>query len=141
EPEVGLSRVYPEGYSTAHVVGYVGPVSEGDLAELEAPDPVLQIPRFQIGKTGVEQRLEPLLRGQAGNQRIEVSAAGRVMRELSRSEGVTGSELRLTIDQGVQAYAMERMRGDSAAAVVMDVQNGDLVALASSPGFDPNSFV
>lgn len=141
EPEVGLSRVYPEGYSTAHVVGYVGPVSERDLAALEAPDPVLQIPRFQIGKTGVEQRLEPLLRGQAGNQRIEVSAAGRVMRELSRSEGVAGSELRLTIDQGVQAYAMERMRGESAAAVVMDVHNGDLVALASSPGFDPNSFV
>ncbi len=141
EPEVGLSRVYPEGYSTAHVVGYVGPVSESDLARLEAPDPVLQIPRFQIGKTGVEFRLEPTLRGQAGNQRIEVSAAGRVMRELSRTEGIAGREVRLTIDQGVQSYAMERMRGESSAAVVMDVRNGDVLALASSPGFDPNSFV
>ncbi len=141
EPEVGLSRFYPEGYSTAHVVGYVGPVSERDLAALESPDPVLMIPRFQIGKTGVEQRLEPTLRGQAGNQRIEVSAAGRVMRELSRTEGVAGREVRLTIDQGVQSYAMERMRGESSAAVVMDVRNGDVVALASSPGFDPNSFV
>ena len=141
EPEVGLSRVYPQGYSTAHVVGYVGPVSESDLAQLEAPEPVLMIPRFQIGKTGVEQRMEAALRGQAGNQRIEVSAAGRVMRELSRTEGVAGSDLRLTIDQGVQAYAMERMRGESSAAVVMDVRNGDILALASSPGFDPASFV
>jgi penicillin-binding protein 2 len=141
EPEVGLSRVYPEGYSTAHVVGYVGPVSERDLAELESPDPVLMIPRFQIGKTGVEQRLEPTLRGQAGASRIEVSAAGRVMRELSRTEGVAGREVRLTLDQGVQSYAMERMRGESAAAVVIDVRNGDLLALTSSPGFDPNSFV
>ena len=72
-PEVGLSRSYPDAYSTSHVVGYVGPVSESDLAKIEDPDPVLQIPRFQIGKTGVEQRLEPLLRGQAGNMRIEVS--------------------------------------------------------------------
>jgi penicillin-binding protein 2 len=141
ESEVGLSRFYPEGYSTSHVVGYVGPVSERDLAQLEAPEPVLQIPRFQIGKAGAEQRLETVLRGQAGNQRIEISAAGRVMRNLSRTEGVAGREVRLTIDQGVQAYAMERMRGESSAAVVLDVRNGDIVALASSPGFDPNSFV
>ncbi len=56
-PEVGLSRFYPDGEATAHVVGYVGPVSESDLAKIENPDPVLQIPRFQIGKTGVEHRL------------------------------------------------------------------------------------
>jgi penicillin-binding protein 2 len=140
-PEVGLSRQYPDGFNTAHVVGYVGPVSERDLAELETPDPVLQIPRFQIGKTGVEQRLEPVLRGQAGNMRIEVSAAGRVMRELGRVEGTAGKDIQLTIDHGVQAYAMERMAGESAATVVLDVTNGDIVALASAPGFDPNSFV
>ncbi|WP_424932430.1 penicillin-binding protein 2 [Amaricoccus macauensis] len=140
-PEVGLSRFYPEGYSTAHVVGYVGPVSERDLAKLEDPDPLLQIPRFQIGKTGVEQRLEEDLRGEAGNQRIEVSAAGRVMRELGRTEGKAGSETKLTIDQGLQDYAMERMRGESAASVVLNVTNGDIMAIASSPGFDPSSFV
>ena len=140
-PEVGLSRYYPEGYSTAHVVGYVGPVSERDIEKAEEPDPVLQLPRFQIGKTGTEQRLESVLRGEAGTQSIEVSAAGRVMRELDRVEGTAGREVRLTIDQGVQSYAMERMRGESAAAVVMDVLNGDIVALASSPGFDPAKFV
>ncbi len=140
-PEVGLSRFYPDAYSTAHVVGYVGPVSEKDLAELEDPDPVLQIPRFQIGKTGVEQRLEAELRGQAGTTRIEVSAAGRVMRELDRVEGAAGADVQLTIDKGVQNFAMQRMAGESASAVVIDVTNGDIIALASSPGFDPNSFV
>jgi penicillin-binding protein 2 len=140
-PEVGLSRTYPDGLATAHVVGYVGPVSESDLAKLEDPDPLLQIPRFEIGKTGVEHRLEPQLRGQAGTQNIEVSAAGRVMRELSRVEGTSGKDIALTIDAGVQNYAMERMAGLSSAAVVIDVQNGDIIALASAPGFDPNNFV
>ena len=140
-PEVGLSRYYPEGLSTAHVIGYVGPVSERDLEGVETPDPLLQIPRFQIGKAGVEHRLEPQLRGQAGAQRIEVSAAGRVVRELGRVEGAPGQEVRLTIDQGVQRFAMERMLGQSSAAVVIDVRNGDIVALASAPGFDPNKFV
>ena len=140
-PEVGLSRTYPERETTAHVVGYVGPVSERDLAQLENPDPVLQIPRFQIGKTGVETRLEDALRGQAGTQRIEVSAGGRVMRELARTEGTSGQDVQLTIDHDVQAYAMRRMQGESAAAVVLDVVTGDIIALASSPGFDPNSFV
>jgi penicillin-binding protein 2 len=141
EAEVGLSRYYPDAYSTAHVVGYVGPVSERDLADLPEPDPLLQIPRFQIGKTGVEHRLEPALRGQAGTLRIEVSAAGRVMRELGRAEGTPGADVTLTIDKGLQNFAMQRMAGESAAAVVMDVRNGDILALASSPGFDPNSFV
>jgi len=141
EAEVGLSRFYPDGFSTAHVVGYVGPVSEADLAKLEAPDPVLQIPRFQIGKTGVEQRLEDELRGTAGTLRIEVSASGRVMRELGRVEGAPGRDVTLTIDKGLQDYAMRRMAGQSSAAAVIDVTNGDILALASAPGFDPNSFV
>ncbi|PZQ48566.1 MAG: penicillin-binding protein 2 [Rhodovulum sulfidophilum] len=139
--EVGLSRFYPLGRDTGHVVGYVGPVSESDLAKLEDPDPLLRIPRFQIGKTGVEQRLEDTLRGEAGTLRIEVSAAGRVMRELGRVEGTAGQDLTLTLDEGLQRYAMSRMEGESAAAVVIDVANGDIVALASAPGFDPNSFV
>ncbi len=140
-PEVGLSRHYPSGFSTAHVVGYVGPVSETDLAKLQDPDPLLQIPRFQIGKTGVEQRLEAELRGHAGTQKIEVSAGGRVVRELERAEGTPGEDVNLTIDEGLQVYAMERMHDQSSAAVVIDVTNGDIVALASAPGFDANNFV
>ncbi len=140
-PEMGLSRYYPLRRDTAHVVGYVGPVSERDLEALEAPDPVLMIPRFQIGKSGVERMQEDRLRGRAGSQRVEVNAVGRVMRELDRVEGVPGGNVQLTIDAKLQNYALERLHGQSAAAVVMDVTNGDILALASGPSFDPNLFV
>ncbi|MFN3645515.1 MAG: penicillin-binding protein 2 [Gemmobacter sp.] len=141
QPEVGLSRVYPLDLDFAHAVGYVGPVSENDLAQLESPDPVLQIPKFQIGKIGVERRLEDTLRGAAGSRRIEVNAAGRVMRELDRREGDEGADVVLTLDAALQNYARVRMGEESASAVVMDVQNGDIVALVSAPSFDPNLFV
>ena len=139
--EVGLSRRYPLGGDFAHVVGYVGPVSDFDLKHLKDPDPVLQIPRFQIGKVGIENKIERNLRGFAGAQRIEVNATGRVMREIDRQDGQPGTDIGLTIDAGLQNYAQARMEGQSAAAVVMDVSNGDLVALASAPSFDPNKFV
>ncbi len=140
-PEMGLSRYYPLYKDTAHVVGYVGPVSERDLEALEAPDPVLMIPRFQIGKSGVERMQDDVLRGRAGSQRVEVNAVGRVMRELDRVEGTPGGNLHLTIDAKLQNYALERLHGQSAAAVVIDVPTGDILALASGPSFDPNLFV
>ncbi len=140
-PEMGLSRYYPLYEDMAHVVGYVGPVSERDLEALEAPDPVLLIPRFQIGKSGVERMQEDQLRGRAGSQRVEVNAVGRVMRELDRVEGTPGGNLHLTIDAKLQNYAIERLHGLSAAAVVLDATNGDILALASGPSFDPNLFV
>lgn len=141
QPEVGLSRSYPLDHDFAHAVGYVGPVSENDLAQLENPDPVLQIPKFQIGKIGVERRLEDALRGTAGSRRIEVNAAGRVMRELNRREGDQGADVVLTLDAAVQNYARIRMGEESASAVVMDVETGDLLAVVSAPSFDPNLFV
>ncbi|MCU0816493.1 MAG: penicillin-binding protein 2 [Cypionkella sp.] len=140
-PEVGLSRLYPRDTDFAHVVGYVGPVSERDLEGLDSPDPLLTIPKFQIGKIGVERWLEDHLRGSAGTKRIEVNAVGRVMRELERQEGTPGADIRLTIDADVQNFAQARMGSESAATVVMDVTNGDILAIASSPSFDPNLFV
>lgn len=140
-PEVGLSRHYPRDTDFAHVVGYVGPVSEADLAKLDAPDPLLTTPQFQIGKIGVETWMEGQLRGQAGSRRVEVNALGRVMRELDRQEGDAGADLRLTIDADVQNYVQARLGEESAAAVVMDVETGDLRAIVSSPSFDPNLFV
>ncbi|WP_121063220.1 penicillin-binding protein 2 [Chachezhania antarctica] len=140
-PEVGLTRFYPQAEDFAHVVGYVGPVSDYDLSKLEDPDPVLKIPRFQIGKMGVESRNEELLRGRAGTKRVEVNATGRVMRELSRREGEAGADLQLTIDADLQRYVQARLGQESASAVVMDVQNGDLRAIVSSPSYDPNLFV
>jgi penicillin-binding protein 2 len=140
-PEMGLSRHYPMLGDFAHVVGYVGPVSEADLERIENPDPVLQIPKFQIGKVGVERQLEDRLRGEAGSRRIEVNVVGRVMRELDRREGTPGADVRLTIDARLQNYAQARMGEDSASAVVMDVATGDLLAIASAPSYDPNLFV
>jgi penicillin-binding protein 2 len=139
--EVGLSRYYPRGIDTAHVVGYVGPVSDYDLSQIENPDPLLRIPRFQIGKTGAEAKLEPILRGSAGTRRIEVNALGRVLRELDREEGVAGADVQLTLDARLQAYVEARMEGESAAAVVMDCETGDLRAVGNAPSFDPNLFV
>ena len=140
-PEVGLSRVYPRRGDFAHVVGYVGPVSERDLARYETPDPVLRIPRFQIGKVGIEARHEEVLRGRAGAKRVEVNAVGRVMRELDRREGTPGADMQLTVDSKLQSYIQARLGEESASVVVMDVQNGDLLGIASSPSYDPNKFV
>jgi len=140
-PEVGLSRVYPQGSDFAHVLGYVGPVSDYDLSKIEDPEPVLMIPRFQIGKVGVETKLEPLLRGKAGAKRVEVNAAGRVMRELDRQEGTRGSDVQLTIDAALQGYVQARLSKESASAVIIDCDTGDLLACASAPSFDPNLFV
>ncbi|HEU0222798.1 MAG TPA: penicillin-binding protein 2, partial [Paracoccaceae bacterium] len=140
-PEVGLSRFYPDAPATGHVVGYVGPVSEADLEAETDPDPLMQIPRFQIGKTGVEKLAEADLRGEAGISRIEVNSVGRVMRELDRSEGVAGANLQLSLDLALQRFALDRLEGESGAAVVMDVSNGDLLVATSAPGFDANLFV
>jgi penicillin-binding protein 2 len=140
-PEVGLSRHYPLLGDFAHVVGYVGPVSEKDLEGVEKPDPLLLIPRFQIGKIGVERWLESDLRGGAGTRQIEVNAVGRVMRELSREEGIAGADVTLTLDARVQNFVQARLGEESAACVIMDVQTGDLIAAASAPSFDPNLFV
>jgi penicillin-binding protein 2 len=140
-PEVGQSRVYPRREDFAHVVGYVGPVSERDLARYADPEPVLRIPRFQIGKVGVEARYEERLRGRAGTRRVEVNATGRVMRELDRQEGSPGADLQLTVDHRLQDYVRARLGRESASVVVMDLEEGDLLAIASAPSYDPNKFV
>lgn len=140
-PEVGLSRIYPRADDFAHILGYVGPVSDYDLSKLEDPDPLLQIPRFQIGKSGIEAKLELDLRGSAGTRRVEVNAVGREMRELGREEGRAGDNVQITVDAELQAYVQARLAGESAAAVVMDTLTGDILAIGSAPTFDPNKFV
>ena len=140
-PKLALNRQYPNGADFAHIIGYVGPVSDNDLAKLEKPDPLLLIPRFQIGKNGIEAKLEGNLRGKAGVSQIEVNSVGRVMRELNRDPSLSGENVQLTVDPDVQRFALQRMQDESAAVVVMDVTNGDIISLASAPSFDPNKFV
>ena len=137
--DVGDTRDYPYGAHLAHVVGYVAPVSEKDLQSGDG-DPLLELPGFRIGKRGLERSQEALLRGAAGNQRVEVNAFGRVIRELSRTEGRPGGDIRMTIDAQLQRYAMRRLAGNSGSVVVMDVHSGELLAMASTPTFDPNAF-
>ncbi|TBN42680.1 penicillin-binding protein 2 [Paracoccus subflavus] len=140
-PEAGLSRAYPRAGDLAHVLGYVGPVSDYDLSKIENPDPVLMLPEFQLGKVGFEARMEDVLRGKAGQRRVEVNSAGREMRQLSRQEGDQGATVQMTLDAQLQNYAAQRMGAESAAAVVMDAQTGDILTICSSPSFDPNKFV
>ena len=140
-PEVGLSRYYPLDEDLAHVVGYVGPVSEADLKDNPSPDPLLQIPKFQIGKLGVEAKLEEQLRGTAGLERVEVNSVGRVMRKIGEEPGRPGENIQLTIDAKLQDFLMARLVGQSAAVVVMDVEKGDILASVSAPSFNPNLFV
>ena len=140
-PTVGSYRSYPKPDAFCHTVGYVGPVSDYDLSKLEDIDPLLYIPRFQIGKNGVEARAELDLRGKAEIKRIEVNSVGRVMREIDSKAGDPGKNLQLTIDEDLQITTLERISEESAAAVLMDVRSGDLLALASAPTFDPNKFV
>ena len=134
--DVGQTRYYPLGATAAHVTGYVAAVSEDELTG----DPLLELPDSRIGKNGVEKVYDLALRGKAGNSQVEVNAFGRVIRELERNEGQPGDDLVLTLDVGLQRYVAARLADASAAAVVLDVNNGDVLALASSPSYDPNAF-
>lgn len=140
-PEVGLTRHYPFRDNTAHVLGYVGPVNDSDLQRIDAPRQLLMMPRFQVGKVGLEARCEDMLRGRAGTKRVEVNAAGRVIRELDRQEGQAGADFQVTLDAALQSYVLARLKEESAAAVVMDCETGDLLACVSAPSYDPNLFV
>ncbi|MEJ6392581.1 penicillin-binding protein 2 [Gymnodinialimonas sp. 2305UL16-5] len=139
-PEVGLTRAYPMGADFAHVVGYVRNVPENYVDRTGDNDPVLSIPDFQVGLLNVEQAMEDVLRGTAGTRRVEVNASGRVMRELDRMPATAGSDVQLTVDAGLQNYVEARLSGESAGAVVMDCQSGEVLALASSPTYDPSLF-
>jgi len=132
----GLTRSYPHGDLAAHLIGYVAAVAESDLNG----DPLLQLPGFHIGKSGVERMEETRLRGQGGTSQVEVNAYGRVIRELERKEGEAGADVVLTIDERIQSFAAERVGVESASVLVMDVYTGDLLAMVSNPSFDSNAF-
>jgi penicillin-binding protein 2 len=138
QPDVGDTRDYPFAAETVHVLGYVAAVSPDELAHDK--DPLLSLPGYRIGKRGIEKTYERQLRGKAGASRVEVNAFGRIIRELGHDPGVAGEDIWLTIDRQLQQVASERLAGESAACAVMDVTNGDVLALVSSPGFDPNLF-
>lgn len=133
-----FSRWYPTGPSVGHLVGYVGAASAKDYEEER--NPLLITPGFKIGKDGLEKHFETRLRGVPGARRVEVTAGGKVVRDLEMREDVPGQPLKLTINAPLQDYAARRLGAESGAVVVMDCHTGDLLAMASMPSYDPNSF-
>ena len=134
----GFSRSYPTGPSVGHLIGYVGAASAEDYEQER--NPLLITPGFKIGKDGLEKQFEQRLRGKPGARRVEVTASGRVVRDLDTREDVPGKPIRLTINGPLQDYAARRLGTQSGAVVVIDCATGDLLAMASMPSFDPNSF-
>ena len=134
----GYSRFYPTGPSVGHLIGYVGAASAEDYEEER--NPLLITPGFKIGKDGLEKQFEKRLRGKAGARRVEVTASGRIVRDLETRDDVQGESVRLTIDGPLQDYAARRIGPESGAAMVMDCHTGDILCASSMPSFDPNSF-
>ncbi len=137
-PQRGFSRYYPTGSSVGHLIGYVGAPSREEYEE--EPVPLLLTPGFRLGKDGLEQQFEQVLRGRPGARRAEVTATGRIVRDLEMREDVQGRPIQLTIDGPLQDYAARRIGLESGSVVVMDCVTGDLLCMSSMPSFDPNSF-
>ena len=134
----GLTRHYPSANSLAHVVGYVSRIDERNLQKIDVSN---YRGTSHIGKTGIEQYNEDVLHGQVGYQSVETNAQGRVLRVVDRTAPVPGSNLHLTLDSGLQ-YTAEQAMGDySGAVVAMDPDTGDILAMVSTPTYNPNSFV
>ena len=137
--DIGQVRYYPFAEECSHLIGYVGVVAKDEIDDYDE-NSLERLPDFKIGKNGVEKLLESELRGSAGIKQTEVNAHGLAVRELKRKAGENGKDIHLTIDAKLQEYTSRRLAGESAAAVVMNIHNGDILALASMPGYDPNSF-
>ena len=134
--DVGTTRQYPFADQLAHIIGYVAPPNDDDVAD----DPLLALPGLRIGRAGMEKYHDLALRGRAGSVQLEVNAVGRVIRELDRVEGAPGEEVGLTLDAGLQKAVLGILGDESASAVVMDCTNGEVLAMASNPSFDPGLF-
>ena len=138
-PLRAFSRHYPEGAAVGHLLGYVGTPNREEY-EAEDENPLLLAPGFKIGKEGLEQVMEQRLRGRPGAARVEVTARGRLVRELRTLPDVSGPPLHTTIDAGLQSFAARRLGEESGACVVMECSTGNLLCMASMPAYDPNSF-
>jgi penicillin-binding protein 2 len=137
-PRQGYSRYYPSGAAVGHLLGYVGTVSAEEYKENK--DPLLITPGFKVGKQGLEKTMELRLRGKPGAKRTEVTARGKVVRELSTRNDTPGRPVQLSIDIDLHNFASRRIGLESGSVVVIDCLTGDILTLASMPCFDPNSF-
>lgn len=148
EVQARLFRQYPLGESAAHVIGYIGRVSEKDLDRLEEREEkegVDLLTNYQgtdyIGKEGLEKKYEPQLHGTTGAEEVEVTASGRAVRTLSRTPALSGDNLVLSIDIKLQQLVEEAFGSRRGALVAIEPATGDVLAFVSRPSFDPNLFV
>jgi len=137
-PARGFTRNYPDGAAVAHLMGYVGAASAEQYEQTR--DPLYLTPGFKVGKDNLEKTLQPRLAGLPGAKRVEVTARGKLVRELTTRPDTPGQTVRLTIDAGLQRYAARRLGDNSGSVVVIDLLTGGLLTMASMPAYDPNSF-
>ncbi len=137
-PRQGYSRYYPTGAAVGHLIGYVGTVSAEEYEKNK--NPLLITPGFKVGKDGLEKTLEERLQGQPGAKRTEVTARGKIVRELTTRPDIPGKPVQLTIDIDLHNYAARRLGLESGSVVIFDCLTGDIITMASMPCYDPNSF-
>lgn len=137
-PTRGFARNYPLGAGVAHLVGYVGGASAEQYKKTK--DPLMVTPGFKLGKDGLEKTLEDKLRGKPGAKRVEVTARGKLVRELATRDDTPGETIKLTIDAGLQDYAARRLGEESGSVTVFDCLTGHILAMVSMPAYDPNAF-
>ena len=138
EVSARLTRHYPSGELFAHVIGYVGRINE---AESQSIDAIKYSGTDSIGKIGIEKYYEESLLGQVGNEHVETNARGRVMRRLSKVDPLSGASLTLHLDRRLQATAHAALKDQRAALVAIEVKSGGILAMVSTPSYDPNLFV
>ena len=139
EPVVSVARVYTDN-SSAHALGYVSQVSAKDLKNKKYLKDIA-VPGIAVGKTGLEKKLDERMIGQVGFQRYEVNAYGKRIKQIQINQGKEGESFKTTLDAEVQKYVTEIIKGKAAAVCVMDIYNGDIISMVSSPSYDPNAFV
>ncbi|MDH5263292.1 MAG: penicillin-binding protein 2 [Betaproteobacteria bacterium] len=142
EIKARLFRSYPHGDIASHAVGYIGRINEADVRRIEALGATTNYKGTDhIGKLGIEGAYEKELHGTTGSERVEIDAGGRAIRALSRSEPQSGNNLYVTLDVKLQRVAEDAFQDYRGALVALDPKTGDVLALVSKPGFDPNLFV
>ena len=134
--EQGIKREYPFNNIAAHVIGHIAIPKKSDIKN----NPILEMMDVNIGRSGIEQSYEKELRGFPGTRYVEVNARGREIREINKEESVSGNNVKLTIDINLQKYANNLLKDKSGSIVAIDVNNGEIIILESSPNFDPNLF-
>ena len=140
KPVLSISRNYPFGANYTHVLGYISEASEEDILDNETIKNN-HVPGLKVGKTGLEKSFENQLLGTNGVQRYEVNAYGKRINQIDFKEGKTGSSIKLTIDTEVQKLSNELLKGLAGSISVMDIYTGEMIAMQSSPSFDPNLFL